>query len=97
ILENKIRKEGKISVFCQIEDLKGMDPGAVWEDIKFDVNHLNDFRYVVIVGDKQWQKWIANFAKPFTDAQIKYFDKNEAKEAFEWLMNVTNSPSDNLS
>lgn len=97
LLENKIRNEGKINIFCQIEDLKSMEPQAVWEDLKFDISHLNDFKTVVIVGDKKWHKWMTDFAKPFTNARIRYFDKHEAREAFEWLLGVTDSPSDNLN
>nr|WP_240476461.1 STAS/SEC14 domain-containing protein [Marinobacterium rhizophilum] len=34
-----------------------------------------------MVGEKQWQQGMATFCKPFTKAQVRYFDHNDAAEA----------------
>jgi hypothetical protein len=39
-----------------------------------------------MVGEKRWQKGMAGFCRPFTKAEIRYFDVSQAKEAREWLM-----------
>jgi len=40
---------------------------------------------VAIIGDKQWEKWMAAICKPFTLAKIQYFDASEADKAWEWV------------
>jgi hypothetical protein len=37
------------------------------------------------VGEKKWQRWMAEFCKPFTTAEVRYFDKTEAGMARTWL------------
>ncbi len=38
-----------------------------------------------MVGDRKWEKWMANFCKPFTKANVRYFDKLEVDAAWKWL------------
>jgi hypothetical protein len=38
-----------------------------------------------MVGDRKWEKWMANFCKPFTRAKVRYFDKSDVDAAWEWL------------
>lgn len=86
LLEEKIKTHGTINLYCEMEELEEVEPKAVWKDLKFDIKHFNDFRKVAIVGDKQWLEWGAKFAKPFTSAEVKYFDETEKARAMEWLM-----------
>jgi hypothetical protein len=57
----------------------------MWEDLKFDLKHWKDIERLAIVGDKKWEKGMAAFCKPFTKAQIRYFDAAQVAEAREWL------------
>ena len=38
-----------------------------------------------IVGETRWQKGMAMFCKPFTMAEVKYFEHGEFDQAREWL------------
>jgi hypothetical protein len=38
-----------------------------------------------MVGDRKWEKWMARFCRPFTKAQVKYFDRSEVDAAWKWL------------
>ncbi len=38
-----------------------------------------------MVGDRKWEKWVANFCKPFAKAKVKYFDRSEVDAAWKWL------------
>ena len=86
LLENKIRNFGKINLYCEIEGLDDVETGAIWKDLKFDLKHLNDFEKVAMVGDKQWLEWSSKFAKPFTSAEVRYFDETEKAKAMEWIV-----------
>jgi hypothetical protein len=84
-VEELIRKFGKIRVVFEMRDFHGWDAGALWEDIKFDIRHFSDIESLALVGDKKWEKGMNIFCKPFTKAQIKYFDLTEIYKAYEWI------------
>jgi hypothetical protein len=84
-VEELIRKFGKIRVVFEMRDFHGWDASAFWEDIKFDIKHFSDIESLALVGDKKWEKGMSIFCKPFTKAQIKYFDLTEIYKAYEWI------------
>jgi SpoIIAA-like len=85
VLEGKIHQFGKIDLYWEMDAVQGWQPGGLWEEIKFDIKHANSFRKVAIVGDKQWEKWIAQLIKPFTTAEVRYFDVHQKEQAMAWL------------
>ena len=50
-----------------------------------DMSHADDYEKIAMVGDKKWQDWITQFMKPFTNAEIRYFDSEQKEEAKEWI------------
>jgi len=63
----------------------GWEAGALWDDIKFDVKHFADIERLAMIGEKKWQHGMATFCKPFTKANIRYFDHAKAADARLWL------------
>ena len=84
-VEELILKFGKIRMVLEMRDFHGWDADALWEDIKFDIRHFSDIESLALVGDKKWEKGMSIFCKPFTKAQIKYFDLTEIYKAYEWI------------
>ena len=84
-LEGLMKPTEKIRLLVELRDFQGWTVGALWEDTKFAAKHFNDIVRLAIVGDKQWEKGIALFAKPFTAASVRYFDVNQMDEAQKWL------------
>ena len=85
LVDAKIAKDGKVNVLAQFHDFHGWDLHALWDDIKFATTHCNKIERVAMVGDKQWEAWMAKVCKPFTMAKIKYFDAADIKSAWQWL------------
>jgi hypothetical protein len=83
------KAEGKVSLFAKFEDFQGWDLHAAWDDLKFGVRHYSDFGRIAMVGDKQWEEWMARFCRPFTRATVKYFDACEEEAAWAWLREDT--------
>jgi len=83
--ERLVRLNGKLRLIVNMVDFHGWEGGALWEDIKFDASHFNDIERLALVGDKEWERGMASFCKPFTRAKIKYFDRQQAVEAGKWL------------
>ncbi|MDR3401531.1 MAG: STAS/SEC14 domain-containing protein [Chthoniobacter sp.] len=83
--EALIEQHDKIRMLVVMDDFHGWDAGALWEDIKWDAKHFNHVERIAAVGDKQWQKWMTSFCKPFTTAKVRYFEHHQMPEARAWL------------
>jgi hypothetical protein len=83
--ERLVQLNGKLRVLFNMAGFHGWEASALWEDIKFDLKHFADIERLAMVGDKQWEKGMAAFCKPFTKAKIRYFDHADAAEARSWL------------
>lgn len=84
-LEKKIEESGKLRWYFEMEDFNGWEIGALWQDFKFDVKHANDFERVAMVGDKSWQEWMSDLMKPFTSAEVRFFELRDQDKAHEWI------------
>ncbi|EMI57145.1 SpoIIAA family protein [Rhodopirellula sallentina] len=83
--ESQIERYGKIRVLFAMHDFHGWDTGGLWEDIKFDAKHFNDFERIAIVGDRKWERGMAVICKPFTTATVRFFDESHLEDARAWL------------
>jgi hypothetical protein len=93
ILEKSIREHGKIRILLVMKDFHGWgDVSGVWQEIKFDLKHFAHVERVAMVGDKTWEHWMAEFCRPFTTAQVRYFDITELEEARQWIGTAVTRP-----
>ncbi len=76
---------GKLRVLFDMTAFHGWTTGALWEDTKFASHHFNNIERLAMVGEKKWQEGMALFCKPFTKAEVKYFEHTDASEARKWL------------
>jgi hypothetical protein len=84
--ERIARERGPLRLLIQIDDFRGWDLPAPWEELKFDTTHQHDMSRVAIVGDKAWQKWGTLLSKPFFRARMRYFERDQAAAARAWLI-----------
>ena len=80
-----IEQHGKISILLEMHDFHGWDAGALWADTKFALKHFGDIERLAVVGEKRWQKGMTTFCKPFTKAEIRYFDLAHEADAHAWI------------
>lgn len=85
LIHNIVNRGQKVRWYLEMENLSGWKFNAFWKDLKMDMSHADDYEKIAMVGDKKWHDWIAQFMKPFTNAEIKYFDLKEKEEAKEWI------------
>ena len=77
----------KVRWYFKMENFAGRDLPGLWEDLKMDTAHAKDYEKIAMVGDKKWQEWITQFMKPFTNAEIKFFDLKDEETAKKWIKN----------
>lgn len=86
--ERAIREWGKFSLLVVMRDFTGCDTSALWEEMKFDWVHFNDVERIALVGEKKWQAGMSKFCKPFTGAEIRYFDIRDIEQARVWVEEI---------
>ena len=84
-VQRLVKRYGKIRVLFMMRDFHGWEPVAFWDEVKFDLKHFSDIERLALVGDKQWEKFLGVFSRPFTAAEIRYFDKSALLEARAWI------------
>lgn len=87
VLENQIREHGKVSLYVELEDFKGWEPKAAWDDLAFGLKHDEDFRRIAIVGDNVLEKEAIALVSLFTQSEMRFFKQADADKAWEWLRN----------
>lgn len=83
--ERLVQQHGPLRVLFDMTGFHGWEAGALWEDIKFGMNHFADIERIAMVGETKWEHGMATFCKPFTKATIQYFDHAQSTEARAWL------------
>ena len=84
-IENAIKQEGPIRLLAHFNDFHGWDMHAALDELILEVKHASDFDKIAIIGDQQWEKWMAKLPQVFTTAKVKYFDTSELDQAWIWL------------
>lgn len=85
MIESQMKNGSPIRLLAELHDFEGWTAGALWEDTKFAAKHFNDIERLAVVGESRWQKGITVFVKPFTSADVRYFDIQEIDRAREWV------------
>lgn len=84
-LDVLLEQHGKLRLFVELVDFEGWTAGAAWEDVKLALKHFRDIERIAVVGESRWEKGIAVLAKPFTAAEVRYFDVEERVSAQSWI------------
>ena len=87
LLKERIEQCGQVRILFEMDpEFDGWTPGALWEDVTFDVKHNRQMTRAAMVGSgRAWEKAMAKLAKPFAHAEVRYFDRSEREEAWRWL------------
>jgi hypothetical protein len=85
LVDEAIAQDGKVRLLALFQDFHGWDLHALWDDIKFATTHCTKIERIALVGDRAWEKWMAQVCKPFTMAKLRYFDASELEAAQAWL------------
>jgi hypothetical protein len=83
-VDRLIRLHGKLRLLFELTAFQGWEPGAFWDELKFDLNHFADIERIAIIGDKKWEQDMTAFYRPFTEATIRYFSVADAAQAWKW-------------
>lgn len=80
-----IRENGVIRMLCDMEEFQGVELAALWEDFEFGIKYGRSVERLAIVGDAEWEKWIARLAVPLYAHEGRYFPEKARDSAWAWL------------
>jgi len=84
-VDRLVQQHGKLRMLFEMLDFHGWTAGAMWEDTKFAFHHFRSIERLAIIGEKKWQRGMASFCRPFTAAEVRYFERSQEQEAHDWL------------
>lgn len=84
-LQSELNGGGVQGVLWDMSPMETVEPRAMWEDLKFDLTHRDSFERIAIVGDESLHKWAAKVFRAMTNAEVKYFDRDDRSAASEWV------------
>ena len=85
-VEKIIRAKKKVRLLYHLDrDFTGFTPGAIWDDAKLGLGHLNSYDAVAIVTDVLWVRDAALFFGMFFRCPVRVFHNEEMEEARSWV------------
>ena len=86
VLEKHVAENTQPRLLLVMEEFKGWDDTkALWQDLKMDTKHINDFVRIALVGDAEWEKWMTKLVNPLTPNEIRFFKPGKIAHARRWL------------
>lgn len=86
-VERALQQHEKIRLYYEIgPDFEGIDPSAVWADVKVGMGHLGRWERIAVVTDVAW---IENTMKVFSfviPADMRIFPVSDAASARDWIV-----------
>ena len=82
-----------VSVLLALEEFHGWELKAALDDYHFGKTYEKHFKRLAIVGERHWGRWLVMLARPFSRAEIRYFDREQAGEAWDWLREPFDEPA----
>lgn len=79
-------RHAKLRVYFETDaDFKGMDAGAMWEDITYSIGHMTQWDRIAVVTSVDWIKYVVNLFGFFMLCPVKVFPPSETARARVWI------------
>ncbi len=86
MLEKMIADHGKIRCLCVMHDCQGIELRAIWDELKFDIQHCGKIEKCAVVGHGSLENWMTNLCNwCFPNATFKFFEEADLDRAWEWI------------
>ena len=83
--ERITERHEKVRFLLEVRNLGSVEPGALWQELRYDAEHLGDVEKAAVVSDKSWYTGLAKMLEPFTSIKVEHFDLGERAAAEAWL------------
>ena len=77
-------RHGKLRVLEDIRSFEGIDPMALWQDVR-QIRRINDVTHAAIVVDAKWLRTVAEAISGIYPFEMKVFERSQIQSARTWL------------
>jgi len=85
-LEKQIIDHGDLRLLIHMSDWNGWDSfNAMWEDLKTEIKLNKHIERIAMVGEEDFDRWMASIARPFTKGTVRYFKSKNLDQAWDWM------------
>lgn len=76
---------GAVNVLERFVTIDGIEPRAIWEDLRLYAQNRKKFHKVAVVTNKNWIKTLSAVMGAFFRPEIRSFSNEELQHARRWL------------
>lgn len=76
---------GKLRLLEDVRSFSGMEPAALFKDVRFGFALMRGVSHVAVVSDAQWMRLLAETFGRLSPAEIKVFERGQIEAARTWL------------
>ena len=88
LIETELNGQEKLRIYAEVNNWTGISLEAFLKDLKFSLEHFQDFEKEAIVSDNKWLEALAALGNTlFSSIEVKHFSLNERDQALEWVLN----------
>jgi hypothetical protein len=84
-LDTAIAASDSVRLLVDLSGLEGVEPAAVWEDLRRTFGKLDAIERMALLGDERWQEWLAGTSDALTPVEVQDFPAEQAAAAWDWL------------
>lgn len=86
VVEDKLTRHEKLRAYVEVAKLGGIEPRALFEDLKMGLKHWDRFERKAAVTDAGWMAKMAEVVDPlFPWIQLRTFAVADKAEAVRWI------------
>ncbi len=76
---------GKLRLLFTYEGIGGVDPMAIWKDLKLEARLVSDIEKMAIISEKSWFGGIAGVLNSVMSMEVETFEPGRREDAVRWL------------
>ncbi|HZX71809.1 MAG TPA: STAS/SEC14 domain-containing protein [Rhodanobacter sp.] len=86
LVNEKLERQHKLDFLCCIEgEWKGMEAGAVWQDLRLGLGKIGHWARMAIVSDIKWLENSIKLFGVFSPGELRHFDGDDYAAARDWV------------
>lgn len=84
-IDELLQQHSSVRLLVQLSDFKGWSVGAAWEDAKLGFQAFSSIERLAVIGDTRREEWMTLLARPFTLADVRFFELAETDKGLAWI------------
>jgi hypothetical protein len=81
-MENSLKRHDKVRLYYEIGC---RFPGAAWEDLRLDIDHLPQWERVAVITDVAWIRHTVNALRFVLGSEVRVYTTSQAPEGLAWI------------